>query len=150
MNIIKDFFISLGFDFKRNLESREVFFEDSSELNKKIENSFYFYENPNQTNTSFYLITTELSSSEIESVRKFIWNESKADLVFYTLKPSNNSTLFREDFILELHYAKATPKVNIKETKIDSFYASQRDLEKINNISKWQFDSGAFWLNYNI
>jgi hypothetical protein len=133
-----DFFSNLGFNFKNDLKPSSIEIEKNQSLSKKLANSVFFYKNPNNTNTSFYLITVVLSESEIELLRKHIWNKNDADLIFY----SNASDK------IEMLYAKYSPKIKHKESILDSFSASIQDLEKIENIKQWQFDSGIFWLNY--
>ncbi len=56
MDRTKDFFVKLGFNFEKKLELKKSSFEDSPELTKKLEKAVFFYNNPNQTSTSFYLI----------------------------------------------------------------------------------------------
>ncbi|OCB75342.1 DNA methyltransferase [Flavobacterium crassostreae] len=136
----KDFFSNLGFNFKSDLENSIMEFEKKENLSKKLKNSVLFYKSPNNTNTSFYLITTELSSTEIEDIRKYIWNKNDADLIFYY--PD-------EDAKLVMFYAKYSPKISNEESKLDTFSTSEKDLEKIEQIKLWKFDSGVFWLNYS-
>lgn len=136
----KDFFSNLGFNFKSDLENRIMEFEKKENLSKKLKNSVLFYKSPNNTNTSFYLITTELNSIEIGDIRKYIWNKNDADLIFYY--PS-------EDAKLIMFYAKYSPKINNEESKLDTFSTSEKDLDKIEQIKLWKFDSGVFWLNYS-
>ncbi|NJN78577.1 MAG: hypothetical protein HC803_09850 [Saprospiraceae bacterium] len=106
MKFTKDFFIELGFDFKTTLKSPKVNFVENSSLNKKLEDAFFFYNSPNQTNTSFYLITINLNEDELTTVRKYIWNEDKANLIFYI---SNEETL-------KLLDAKALPNLGSKKS----------------------------------
>ncbi|MDI6050451.1 N-6 DNA methylase [Flavobacterium sp. XS2P24] len=136
----KDFFSNLGFNFKSDLENRIMEFEQKENLSKKLKNSVLFYKSPNNTNTSFYLITTELNSTEIEDIRKYIWNKNDADLIFYY--PG-------QDAKLVMFYAKYSPKISNEESKLDTFSTSEKDLEKIEQIKLWKFDSGVFWLNYS-
>lgn len=139
MNYI-DVFSDLGFNFKVNLKSKPIDVGKNSALTDKLKNSVFFYKSPNNTSTSFYLITTELSTNEFEEIRKYIWNENDADLIFYYP---------REDVELEMLYAKYSPIINYKESILETFSTSQKDLDKIENIKQWQFDSGVFWLNYH-
>ncbi|MFK7947064.1 MAG: N-6 DNA methylase, partial [Saprospiraceae bacterium] len=136
MKFTKDFFIDLGFDFKIDLKSTKINFVEDSSLNNKLQNTFFFYSSPNQTNTSFYLITTQLSDDELITVRKYIWNQNEANLLFYI--PNKN--------ILKLLDAKTAP--NKKAIELDTFKATEKDLKKIERIKKWRFDSGTFWINY--
>lgn len=139
MNYI-DFFSTLGFNFNSNLKHRTIEFEKNDKLSKNLKNSVFFYKSPNNTNTSFYLITTELNSTEIEDVRKYIWNKNDADLIFYYP---------REEAKLDMFYAKYSPKVSNEESKLDAFSTSEKDLDKIEQIKLWKFNSGVFWLNYS-
>ncbi len=142
MNLIEKIFSGLGFDLKSDFESKRIAsIEQKSDLHKKLHNSFYFYKAPNQTNTSFYLITILLNSYELNEIRKFIWNENIADLIFYITDDKSRD--------LGLFFAKASPKLNFKTLTIDSFSTSIEDEVKMANIKKWQFDSGAFWFNYH-
>jgi hypothetical protein len=112
MNNIKDFFISKGFNFKEDLKLKKDFFGINEILFKKIENHIFLYECPPQTKTSFYLITNALTDKEFKEIRKYIWNEDKADLIF-TFQESKKSDLFEDDFILSLYYAKISPITEI-------------------------------------
>lgn len=138
MNYV-DFFSDLGFDFKNDLRPNSIKIEKNFALSEKLKDSVFHYKNPNNTNTSFYLITITLSELEIEELRKFIWNRSDADLLFIFDNINDKFNLF---------YAKYSPKVSNKESFWESFSASQADLEKIVKIKHWQFDSGVFWSNY--
>ncbi|WPR71832.1 DNA methyltransferase [Flavobacterium sp. NG2] len=138
MNYI-DFFSRLGFNFNSDLKHRTIEFERNNLLSKNLKNSVYFYKSPNNTNTSFYLITTELNPTEIEDVRKYIWNKNDADLIFYYP---------REEAKLDMFYAKYSPKVSNEESKLDAFSTSEKNLDKIEQIKLWKFNSGVFWLNY--
>ena len=111
----QDFFSSLGFNFNSDLKQRTIEFEKKNNLSKKLKNSVFFYKNLNNTNTSFYLITTELNSTEIEDVRKYIWNKNDADLIFYYQ---------REEAKLDMFYAKYSPKISNEESKLDTFMTS--------------------------
>ena len=82
MNYV-DVFLKLGFNFKSDLEQKAIEIEKNITLTEKLKNSVFFYKSPNNTNTSFYLITTVLDTSEIEEIRKYIWNKNDADLIFY-------------------------------------------------------------------
>ena len=135
----KVFFSHLGFDFNTHLESKHCDFEENTLFGDRLHDSIFYYKSPYNTNTSFYLITTNLDSNEIEEIRKYIWNKNDADLIFYY--PNENADL-------KLLYAKYSPKVNYLESILDTFSTTKTDTEKIEKIKRWQFDSGAFWLNY--
>ena len=139
MNYV-DIFSNLGFDFKNNLKSKSIEIEKNSVLSNRLNKSVFFYKSPNNTNTSFYLITTFLDTNEIEEIRKYIWNKNDADLIFYY--PN-------EDAKLIMFYAKYSPKINYEESILDRFSTSEEDLDKIEKIKHWRFDSGVFWLNYH-
>jgi hypothetical protein len=138
MNYV-DFFSNLGFDFIKDLKSKIFSFEKNLSLTKKLQNSVFFFGSPNNTNTSFYLITSILDEVEIEEIRKYIWNKDDADLIFHYSEDSRK---------LVMLYAKYSPKINYKESVLDTFLATPEDLNKIEKIKHWQFDSGVFWLNY--
>lgn len=114
-------------------------FDKNDSLTNNLKDSVFYYDSPNNTNTSFYLITKFLHTKEIEEVRKYIWNKNDADLILYF--PNEESKL-------EILYAKYSPKITYKESILDTFSTNSEDLEKIEEIKHWQFDSGAFWLNY--
>ena len=48
-----------------------------------------------------------------------------------------------------MFYAKYSPKINYEESILDRFSTSEEDLDKIEKIKHWRFDSGVFWLNYH-
>jgi hypothetical protein len=139
MNCV-EFFSGLGFDFKVDLISRQINLEKNPLLTNKLNTSVFFYKSPNNTSTSFYLIATVLEDSEIDEIRKYIWNKNDADLIFYY--PD-------KDDKLEMYFAKYSPKISHEESILDTFSTSQKDLDKIEKIKHWQFDSGAFWLSYH-
>jgi len=139
MNYI-EFFFNLGFDFKADFISKRINIEKSASLTDKLHNSVFFYKSPNTTNTSFYLITSKLEETEFEEIRRYVWNKNDADLIFYY--PD-------ECLQLEMLFAKYSHKIPHKESILDKFSTIGEDLDKIEKIKHWQFDSGAFWLNYN-
>jgi len=136
----KDFFSKLGFDFKIDLEPKSIFFDGNDNLNNILNHSIYYYKCSNNTNTSFYLITTKLEAKDLQEIRKYIWNKNDADLIFHF--PEKEADL-------EMFYAKYSPNITNQESKLNSFKTNQKDLDKIEEIKHWQFDSGAFWLNYS-
>ncbi len=138
MNYI-NFFSNLGFDFNDNLKNQSIEIEKKNLLTEKLKNSIFYYKSPNNTNTSFYLITALLDITEIEEIRKYIWNKNDADLIFYYPKEEDKLILF---------YAKYSPKISYEESILDKFSTSEKDLDKIERIKHWRFDSGVFWLNY--
>lgn len=133
-------FSKLGFDFKEDLRLETLVFDKNDALTETLSNSVFYYKNPNNTNTSFYLITTLLNPNEIEEVRRYIWNKNDADLIFYY--PN-------EDAKLVMSYAKYSPKTPYQDSILDTFSTTQKDLDKIEEIKHWQFDSGVFWFNYS-
>jgi len=140
MLLCRNFFINLGFDFKKDLKSVKLVFEKNPELTAKLEDSTFYYHSPNKTNTSFYFIATPLIETELKIVRRYLWNKNDADLLFYIL-PN------KEDIVMA--YAKYSPLVSLEDSTLDVFNTSINDLEKIEKVKHWQFDSGAFWLNYH-
>ncbi|SOD17645.1 TaqI-like C-terminal specificity domain-containing protein [Pedobacter xixiisoli] len=135
----KDFFSVLGFDFQVDLQAKVIDIEKEAKLSQKLENSVFFYKSPNNTNTSFYLLTTPLESEELARFRKYVWNKNDADIIFH-YQPGKNK--------LVMMYAKYSPKVTNEESKLDIFTTDLKDLDKIEKIKHWKFDSGVFWLNY--
>lgn len=135
-----DFFSNLGFDFNTDLKARAIDIEKEATLYKKLENSVFYYKSPNNTNTSFYLITSSLETSEIERFRKYVWNKNDADIIFYF--PTNAEEV-------TMYYAKYSPKFSNKESVLEVFSTTKKDLDTIEKIKQWQFDSGVFWLNYS-
>src|SRR5690606_37015948 len=47
-----------------------------------------------------------------------------------------------------MYYAKYSPKFSNKESVLEVFSTTEKDLDTIDKIKHWQFDSGVFWLNY--
>lgn len=135
-----DFFSNLGFDFNIDLKATAIDIEKEATLYKKLENSVFYYKSPNNTNTSFYLITSSLETAEIELFRKYVWNKNDADIIFYFPTDAEEVTMF---------YAKYSPKFSIKESILEVFSTTKKDLDTIEKIKHWQFDSGVFWLNYS-
>lgn len=135
-----NFFLKLGFNPKTDFNSKTIVFGIGSPLSKKLENSVLFYKNPNNTNTSFYLITASLNEDEINEVRKYIWNKNDADIIFYY--PSEAGKV-------EMLYAKYPPTTLSIDSVLEVFSTTQEDEEKLDQIRHWRFDSGAFWFNYH-
>ncbi|MEN9918599.1 MAG: hypothetical protein RL662_1035 [Bacteroidota bacterium] len=136
----RNFFSNLGFDFEKDLKSIKLIFEKNPELTTKLENSTFYYHSPNKTNTSFYLIALPLLESDLKDIKKHLWNKNDADLFFYPLPNSED---------IAMSYAKYSPLVSLKDSILDTFNTLDSDLKKIEKIKYWQFDSGAFWLNYH-
>lgn len=132
-------FSLLGFNFQRDLIEKEFDFGRNRYISQSLTNSIFFYQSPNNTKTSFYLITKLLNEREFDDVRRYIWNKNDADLIFYYPKDGGK---------LEMLYAKYSPNVSFNESILETFHPSQKDLSKIETIKRWQFDSGLFWLNY--
>ena len=147
MNLVKSFFEERGFDFEQSLKSTKISIEKNVILTNRLIDNIFIYSSSPQTRTSFYIITTELNPEELNDFRTFVWNEDRVDL-FFVLDKSNKSELFPSlKFIL--FYAKSSPKSSLLQSRVDYFSNNEKDLKKLDRISKWQFDSGAFWLNYN-
>lgn len=134
-----DFFSNLGFDFNTDLKTKVIDIEKEATLYKKLENSVFYYKSPNNTNTSFYLITSSLETVELEHFRKYVWNKNDADIIFYFPNEAEEVVMF---------YAKYSPKFSNKESVLEVFSTTEKDLDTIDKIKHWQFDSGVFWLNY--
>src|SRR5690554_1585765 len=124
------FFSELGFDFEVDLKPKTITIGTNVPLSEKLNNSVLFYKNPNNTNTSFYLITTSLNEDEINEVRKYIWNKNDADIIFYV--PN-------EGVDLKMLYAKYAPSISLKDCELESFSPSQENKDKIDKIRHWQF-----------
>lgn len=149
MSLIKDFFINLGFDFEKSLSKPDAHFLASNvELKEKLKNKIFYFDSPNQTNTSFYLVTIPLENNDFKVLRKYIWNENKADLLFYQSNVQQLGNLF-DATELNLIYTKTSPALPVSECKLDTFNPNENDFKKIQKIHKWQFDSGSFWFHYS-
>lgn len=137
-----DFFSNLGFDFNADLEPKVLTIGKKLQSIEELKISTFYYKckKNNNTNTSFYLITTTLTSKELTEVRRYIWNKNDADLIFYYP---------HEDALLDMYYAKYSPKVNNGDSLLYSFATKQKDLDIIEDIKRWKFDSGVFWLKYH-
>jgi hypothetical protein len=72
----ESFFSNLGFDFNNDLKSEKIIIAENFIL------PTYSYKNSNQTNISFYLITTNLSDEQLEKTRRHLWNKNDADIIF--------------------------------------------------------------------
>ncbi|NGF75256.1 N-6 DNA methylase [Fluviicola sp. SGL-29] len=134
-----DFFSDLGFDFNVDLKPKAIDIEKEATLSQKLKNSVFFYKSPNNTNTSFYLVTSSLETTELEQFRKYVWNKNDADIIFYYANDADE---------VRMLYAKYSPIVSNSDSVLRIFSTSQNDLEKLDSIKRWQFDSGAFWLNF--
>lgn len=140
------FFKKLDFDFKQDLELRGNLSFGNDHIEKKLAEAVFFYSSPNQTNTSFYVITVPLDDSELNIVRRYIWNESKADLIF--VPTLENAHLFNSNKLI-LYYGKVYAPDDPRQGLIDEFNISNKEQQTIECIKRWQFDSGVFWLNYH-
>jgi len=137
---IVDFFEKIDFAFGKDIKPRKIIISENDELTEKLKNKVFVYDNPDeQTHTSFYVITTELSDKELFEIRRYIWNEDRYNLYFLFINIKNTLTS-------TLCYAKSNPR---KEKEIiASFKGNEEDNEELEKIKKWNFDSGKFWLNY--
>ena len=142
-NTFIQFFINHGFSLKKSLITKEnyefyksdTFTEQDAEVLKaNLKNNFFYYTNLNQSNTSFYLITSILSKKELFEVKKFIWNENKFDLLFYPTSSNN----------IKLEYAK----INIRESRFDPEIKIFEADKEYQELKEYQFNSGTFWYNY--
>ncbi|WP_343625636.1 Eco57I restriction-modification methylase domain-containing protein [Flavobacterium lindanitolerans] len=134
-----DYFSNLGFNFDTDLKKKVIDIEEEATLSRKLLNSVFFYKSPNNTNTSFYIVTTTLEETELQEFRKYVWNKNDADIIFYYPDGAEE---------MEMLYAKYSPRVTNKDSVLRTFSTSQKDLDTIETIKHWQFDSGVFWLNY--
>ncbi|WP_143961312.1 TaqI-like C-terminal specificity domain-containing protein [Litoribacter populi] len=135
-----DFFSDLGFDFNVDLKPKVIDIEKEATLSRKLKNSIFFYKSPNNTNTSFYLVTSSLETTELEQFRKYVWNKNDADIIFYYPNEADE---------VRMLYAKYSPKVSNNDSVLQVFSTTKKDLDTIEKIRHWQFDSGVFWLNYH-
>ncbi|KQS93018.1 DNA methyltransferase [Chryseobacterium sp. Leaf394] len=135
-----DFFTNLGFDFNSDLKLKHINIDRESTLSQKLKNSVFFYKNPNNTNTSFYLITSSLGTLELVEFRKYVWNRNDADIIFYYPPEAEK---------VKMLYAKYSPKISNRDSVLEVFSTTQKDADTIEKIRHWQFDSGVFWLNYH-
>ena len=135
-----DFFSDLGFDFNVDLKPKAIDIEKDATLSRKLKNSVFFYKSPNNTNTSFYLVTSPLETTELEQFRKYVWNKNDADIIFYYPNEADE---------VRMLYAKYSPKVSNNDSVLQVFSTTEKDLDTIEKIRHWQFDSGVFWLNYH-
>lgn len=147
MNVIKSFFEERGFDFKQNLKPYEISIDNKEILKKKLNNNVFIHTSSISTRTSFYVLTEELNPDELKDFRTFVWNENKVEMFFLIDKSDKNELFDKIGFTL--YYAKSSPNLSLKNSKIDYFSNNEKDIEKLERINKWQFESGAFWLNYS-
>ncbi|MFN8438235.1 MAG: N-6 DNA methylase [Cytophagales bacterium] len=136
----ENFFSNLGFDFNVDLKPKAIDIEKEATLSRKLKNSVFFYKSPNNTNTSFYLLTSSLETTELEQFRKYVWNKNDADIIFYYPNEADE---------VRMLYAKYSPKVSNNDSVLEVFSTTLKDLDTIEKIRHWQFDSGVFWLNYH-
>ncbi len=140
---IKEFFQKRGFNFgeeNSDIKPKKIILSENEYLSEKLQNKVFVYDCPKNAYTSFYVINTPLTQEELFQIKRYIWNENKYHL-YFTLKKEKKS------FIAALFYAKTNPRE--KEIKIASFKGDEQDSNQIEKISKWQFKSGLFWLNYS-
>lgn len=135
-----DFFSNLGFVFNTDLILKTIDFGENNTLSHKLKDSVFYYKNPNNTNTSFYLVTSSLETTELEQFRKYVWNKNDADIIFYYPNEADE---------VRMLYAKYSPKVSNNDSILEVFSTTEKDLDTIEKIRHWQFDSGVFWLNYH-
>lgn len=134
---IKTFFENLGFSFELDIRIKNIEFINNRALTKKIYNKVYIYNSPENVNTSFYIFDIfDLTEAELFELKRYIWNEDKSEFYFY---PVNNKTL-------SLFYAKSNPQTSQIKSVIDSFEGN--DIEEIEKINKWNFETGSFWISY--
>jgi type I restriction-modification system DNA methylase subunit len=135
---MKNFFEKIDFTFgdkASDIKPSKIIISENPELTEKLANNVYLFDSPSQTNSSFYVITIALIEQDLFELRRFIWNENKYDLYF----------LAETQTITKLCYAKTNPRE--PEIKIKSFNLTE-DSNELEEIRKWRFNSGAFWLSY--
>jgi len=140
---MKTFFENIDFSFGTKssaIKPRKIIISEDEALTKKLENKIFVFDSPENTNCSFYVITTTLKAKDLFLVRRYIWNESKYDLYFINENPETV-----ENSKINLYYAKINPRK--PECKIASF--TGKDCAEIEKIKKWKFDTGAFWFGYS-
>ncbi len=145
VSFVKSFFVDRDFVFEQSLESTKITVEKNEVLSQKLIGKVFYYQNLSQAKTSFYLVDEELNKEELNDFRNFVWNENKIDL--FITKETKKSNLFSnsDKFSLKICFAKNSPKDNL----IYEIISSDDDQGIIDRMNKWQFDSGAFWLNFN-
>ena len=120
-----DFFSDLGLDFNVDLKPKAIDIEKEATLSRKLKNSVFFYKSPNNTNTSFYIVTSSLETTELEQFRKYVWNKNDADIIFYYPNEADE---------VRMLYAKYSPKVSNNDSVLEVFSTTQRDLDTIEKI----------------
>ena len=119
MNLVQSFFIDRGFDFEQSLKSANDSIEKNESLSEILKQNIFIYSSSPQPRTSFYVLTKELNSDELNDFRTFVWNENKVDL-FFVLENSIESELF-ENFGFNLYYAKSSPKLPLSQIRVGYF-----------------------------
>lgn len=138
---MRDFFENINFSFgtkASDIKPAHIVVSEDDVLSEKLKNNIFTFDAPEHSKSSFYVITTELTNEERFKLRRYIWNENKYDLFFIPENPNN-------ELITTLYYAKTNPRES--EIKIASF--TGKDEVEVENIKKWNFESGAFWLSYS-
>lgn len=137
MSIIKTFFENLDFSFEQDFVQGDIRIFNNEALTEKIKNKIYFYNAPENVNTSFYIFDLfDLNDGDLFELKRYIWNEDKCEFYFY---PDSVNTI-------SLYYAKSNPKKEQSRSIIGRF--NGQDEEEIDKIKKWNFETGAFWLSY--
>ena len=111
MNYV-DFFSNLGFDFNIDLKPKAIDIEKEVTLSQKLKKSVFFYKSPNNTNTSFYLVTSSLETTELEQFRKYVWNKNDADIIFYYPNEADE---------VRMLYVKYSPKVSNSDSVLEGY-----------------------------
>ncbi len=137
MSAFKVFFENLDFSFEHDFVRKDIEFSNNKSLTKKIKKNIYFYDAPENVNTSFYLFDLfDLNEDDLFELKRYIWNEDLCEFYFY---PNSKKSI-------SLYYAKLNPKKDREKSKISSFEG--QDDDEIEKIRKWNFETGAFWLSY--
>ncbi len=137
MSTFKKIFENLDFSFGQDIVPKDIYFSNNEALTKKIKNNIYFYNAPENVNTSFYLFDLfDLNEDDLFELKKYIWNEDLCEFYFY---PNSKKSI-------SLYYAKLNPKKDQEKSEIYSFEGQNDD--EIEKIRKWNFETGTFWLSY--
>jgi type I restriction-modification system DNA methylase subunit len=156
LQMIKNFFREIGFDFEKDLKPRSAVsfpisdqnLYDNLALTEKLKNNLFVFDSQNQDlHTNFYLLTIHLEPNELTALRLFIWNENKYDL-YFTCQEIDNKTENETDLSVLLYLSSINPKETDLDKKAQIASFKGRDSNLIEKISKTHFTTGALWLFY--
>lgn len=132
---LSNLFLRIGFNANKDLRKVNLTIKDDEELTAKLKNKTHLYRNKNsqQAKTSFYLIDVpDLTESDIKKIHSRIWNKGDADLFIY---PQENT--------IKINYVQTLPTNMVTVADIP---INETDDNLLEQISKYHFDTGAFWL----